>query len=142
MSSRKGIRLAARRHEVREADLTGGKGDRRVRLQDVAVDPGPPPDRLVWLDGPAPRVRIGFTATWSAAVVGYTPAIVCPGCGDARLRPHEICVVCHQTRRSPRQWPMMAQGERARLLAGPPPLRPRVEQVRTRRQRRAVRCGM
>ena len=121
--------MRARKHEVREADLTAGRGERRARLEHIAESRDPEPD----LDGPWPAVRIGFTATWTGDVVGYTPAAVCPGCGDQRLRPWEVCVVCHQTRRSPRQWAMMPAGVREKILH---PLRPRVAAARTRRERR------
>jgi hypothetical protein len=115
-------RLEPRAREVREADLTPGRRreGRRARIDDLAVDH--------WVMDPEllrPRVMIGFTATWTAAVIGYHPHAgqVCPGCGDAR---------------APRRWPMMDREERAKLLAGPAPLVARVEQVRTRRQRRKL----
>lgn len=122
---------------VLETDLSrrhSPRGERRVRLDGIAVDPTPAP----WstLDDPLPRVRVGLTCTWTAVVVGYEPSQPCPGCADSQLRPHEVCLVCHATRQAPRQHPMCRRDERARLLSGPPALRPRVTHARTRRQRR------
>lgn len=126
-----------------------GRGG-RAAYHAAAADPGPQPWELAALREAAeavaermsavaevgcrwpdpvgfPTVLIGSTG-WTcdpAAVVAYRPGRgPCPGCGDSRLRPGEICIVCHQTRRDPVQWPMVA-----------PPLRRR---VRTRRERRAV----
>lgn len=106
---------------------------------DVATlpDPRPDPEPWTWLDRAElrPRVRIGYTPTWGADVVGYDPrhGQRCPACHDADLRPHEVCVVCHATRAAPRRWPMMDRVTRAAILRGPGPLRTKVA---TRREKR------
>jgi hypothetical protein len=125
------IRLAARKREIREADLTPRGRQRRARIEDLAVHYDVPLDE----SDPWPKVRIGFTAIWGAAVAGYTTEGTCPGCGDARLRAWEVCVVCHQTRKAPRQWPMMSRETREKILRAP--LRKRVGEARTRREKRA-----
>jgi predicted Fe-S protein YdhL (DUF1289 family) len=115
-------RLDPRRREVRECDLTP-RHSPRGNLDRFAVEERPP------------AVLIGFTATWTAQVIGYDPARPgeCPGCGDHRLRPHESCVVCSRTARVPRRWPMMDPMERAKIL------RLLIEVARvTRRKRRAA----
>ncbi len=114
---------------------------------DVATiaDPNPDPEPWTWLDRPGswPRVRVGYTLTWMADVVGYDPrrGQRCPACHDAELRPHEVCVVCHATLAAPRRLAMMARGKRAAILRGPAPLKAKVAAVavaRTRKERRAA----
>jgi hypothetical protein len=130
-----GFRLSPRKREVREADLSPGRTGRRARL-DQFPDPSPPPWELADDSGPRPRVLIGFTGTWTAEVVAYRPGRTCPGCGDARLRSHEHCVVCSTEPRQPRRWPMMDARLRTQIQEGP--LRPRVRRARTRRERRQL----
>lgn len=116
---------------ISEADLPLGRNGERQRIDQLAISHEPPvgwENTLAWID-PAlryPRVRLGFTPTWSESIVGYEPGQPCPGCNDSQLREHEICIVCHQTARAPRQWPMQPADERARIMSGPPPLRQRV----------------
>lgn len=56
---------------------------------------------------PAPPVHLGITPTWGANIVAYDPAHgPCPACGDARLRPHEVCLVCHASATDAVRWPM------------------------------------
>lgn len=84
-----------------------------------SADYTPPPRRT----SREPPVHIGLTPTWGAAFVRYDPARgPCPSCGDAPLRPYEVCLVCHATAADATRWPM-----------SPPPLKTRV-----RRRRRAL----
>jgi hypothetical protein len=79
-------------------------------------DPQPWEVLAAWEEHPAGRpgnaeppaaVLIGLTGTWGRTVTRYDPRKgPCPGCADQRPRPGAVCVVCHQTRSSPVQWPM------------------------------------
>jgi hypothetical protein len=132
-------KLKCRAREVREADLSDARG-RRANLDRNAERP---PDDREWWRERRPAVLVGLTPTWTDEIVGFDPATPkpCGGCHGARLRSHEHCVVCSSQPSAPRRWPNLDPKERAVILAGPPPLRVKVEALTRRKRRHTIAPG-
>ncbi len=137
-------KLRLRRHEVRAADLdTRAEPDRGRQVLEGAIERGELAAlRLSQLadDRIRAAVLVGFTPTWTAAIVHFDPARgrACPCCGGTQgrspLKRGEHCLCCGGTRRHPVQEPMQEvsdkfdPGRRAKL--GLPPLRGRVRRLK------------